>query len=134
APARREQGMPLTDLGAQHLVAKLDGGTLEAFRANVERLVAVRVEHEAALIRMSIDRLAALDCRDPHVIVRGARRGAGADEGACNRDEHRRRRAHHTFNRGSSVSRSQSPRRLTASTVSMIANPGNVANHQAVAM
>ena len=38
-----------------------------------------------------------------------------------------------TFSRGSRVSRSQSPSRFTASTVSMMARPGNVASHHAVA-
>ena len=38
-----------------------------------------------------------------------------------------------TFSRGSRVSRSQSPSRFTANTVSMMARPGNVASHHAVA-
>ena len=38
-----------------------------------------------------------------------------------------------TLSLGSRVSRSQSPRRLTASTVSMMARPGKVASHHAVA-
>src|SRR5262249_6843945 len=43
-------------------------------------------------------------------------------------------RAHTCRRRGSSQSRSQSPKRLKASTTSMIAAPGITASHQALAM
>src|SRR5262249_2093164 len=65
--------------------------------------------------------------RPHHARARGELRPEAVDR------EHWHRARSYTFSRGSSVSRSQSPRRFTASTVSMMASPGSVASHHAVA-